>query len=90
LLSPVARIETVAGPEAWLETALRLSSQMRDTACVEESNLPAFVEAPAPADVRISSRTPNHLVADVVGQGPGPSFLAFNQTWDEGWRLTVD
>jgi uncharacterized membrane protein YfhO len=27
---------------------------------------------------------------DVDAKGPNPSFVAFNQTWDEGWRLTMD
>lgn len=94
LLSSVARVEIVHGPSDWLAAALRLGAEMRDTACVEADGLPdPRVAAPgpvAPATVRITGRAPNRLTAQVVGQGPTASFLAFNQTWDEGWRLAVD
>jgi uncharacterized membrane protein YfhO len=30
------------------------------------------------------------LAADVRVDGPGPSFLAIDQTWDNGWRASID
>ena len=90
LLSSVARLEAVSGASGWLSTALRLRDEMRDTACVDDPHLPSFSNPLPPADIRMASRAPNHLAAAVLGRGPAPSFVAFNQSWDEGWQLRVD
>jgi hypothetical protein len=90
LLSSVARLEAVSGAKGWLSAALRLRDEMLDTACVDDPHLPPFSNPLPPADIRMASRTPNHLAAAVLGRGPAPSFVAFNQSWDEGWQLRVD
>jgi len=84
------RVEIVDDDAGWLQAALRLGSEVRQAAIVDRRELPAFFNPPASATIRIKERTPMATVLDVDAQGPGPSFLAFNQTWDEGWRLTVD
>lgn len=90
ILSAVSRVEVAPDARAWLVTALRLREQMRDTACVDDPRLSALNGPPAPAEVHVTHRAPDSLAAEVLGQGPDPSFLAFNQTFDEGWRLTID
>jgi hypothetical protein len=40
--------------------------------------------------VQIRAHTPASLALEVTARGPGPSFVAVNQSWDQGWRLTVD
>ncbi len=85
-----ARVEIVHGIEGWLAAVRRLQAQARDSACVDDQRLASFPSSPSPAAVRILSRTPDSIAMDVEATGPNPSFLAFNQTWDEGWRLTID
>ena len=84
------RVEIVDDDAGWLQAALRLGSEVRQAAIVDRRELPAFFNPPASATIRIKERTPMATVLDVDAQGPGPSFLAFNQTWDEGWRATCD
>jgi hypothetical protein len=84
------RVEIVDGDAGWLQAALRLGSEVRQAAIVDRGELAAFSDPPAPATIRIKERTPVATVLDVDARGPGPSFLAFNQTWDEGWHATCD
>jgi uncharacterized membrane protein YfhO len=57
---------------------------------VDEASLASFSLPPSPAEVHVRSRTPDTISMDVDAKGPNPSFIAFNQTWDEGWRLSMD
>jgi hypothetical protein len=84
------RVEIVDGDAGWLQAALRLGPEVSQTAIVDRHELAVFSDAPAPALIRIKERTPVATLLDVDAQGPGPSFLAFNQTWDEGWQATCD
>ena len=90
LVFAAKRVEIVDGDAGWLEAVLRLGPETQQAAIVDRRELAAFLGPPAPATIRIKERTPVATVLDVDGQGPVPSFLAFNQTWDEGWRATCD
>ncbi len=83
-------VEIVHGAEGWLGAVRRLQGQARESACVDDESLSSFPLPPSPAEIRIRSRTPESIAMDVDGTGPNPSFVAFNQTWDEGWQLTID
>jgi len=85
-----AHVEIVHGTEGWLTAVRRLQGQVRDSVCVDDATLAKFASPPSPALVDVRSRTPESIAIDVDAKGPNPSFVAFNQTWDEGWRLTVD
>jgi hypothetical protein len=87
-----AHVEIVHGIEGWMAAARRLQGQARESACVDDANahLARFPWQPSPARVQVRSRTPDSLAMDLDAEGPSPSFVAFNQTWDEGWRLTID
>jgi hypothetical protein len=85
-----SRVEIVHGTEGWQAAVRRLQGQVRDSVCVDDAHLASFPTPPSPAKVQIRSRTPESIDMEVDAQGPTPSFLAFNQTWDEGWRLTID
>ena len=84
------QVEVVHGTEGWLAAVRRLRAHVRDAACVDDEYLASFPTPPSPAAVQVRSRTPDSIALDVEAKGPNPSFVAFNQTWDEGWRLTVD
>ena len=47
-------------------------------------------EQPSPARVRVVARTPVQFAMEVEAAGPAASFIAVNQTWDQGWRARVD
>jgi len=85
-----ARVELVRGGQEWVAAVRRLGREASDAACVEAEDLPSFPGAPSPAEVRMVERRPLHVHLDVDARGPGPSFVAINQTWDEGWRTTID
>ena len=82
-------VELVAGESGWIDAVARRGGAAGDTACVEARDL-AFAGEPSPADVRVVERTPLSAALEVIARGPGPSFVAVNQSWDEGWRLRVD
>jgi hypothetical protein len=84
------RVEIVEGGAGWVEAMVRLRDQAAHTACVDAAELATFPGPPAPADVRVAARTPAQALIEVAARGPAPSFLAINQTWDTGWRATID
>ncbi len=86
----VARVERVDGPDGWLQAVLRLRQEASVTACVDASGSPPFEGRPAAAQVVVGRRTPTRLELEVNAMGPGPSYVAINQTWDEGWRAALD
>jgi uncharacterized membrane protein YfhO len=57
---------------------------------VDASAMEPLGGPPAPATVTVADRTVGRVQLDVDGQGPGPSFVAINQTWDDGWQATID
>ena len=85
-----AHVEIVHGTEGWLFAVQRLRGQVRDSVCVDDASLAGFPLPPSPAEVQVRSRTPESIAMDVDAKGPTPSFVAFNQTWDEGWQLSMD
>ena len=86
----VETVQGVQGVEGWMAAVRRLRDQAGNSACVEASSLSSFPGQPSPAEVTVRSRTPDSIALEVEAKGPNLSFLAFNQTWDEGWRLTID
>jgi hypothetical protein len=86
-----SRVEVVSGADGWVAGVVRLGPQAAaDSACVEAADLPSFPGPPAPADVRLLERRPMRVRLEVEGRGPGPSFVAINQTWDPGWQASID
>jgi hypothetical protein len=69
---------------------LRLGPQAADGACVERADLAGFPARPDPARVVVRERRPMRLHLEVDARGPGPSFVAINQTWDSNWSATID
>jgi hypothetical protein len=86
----VARVAIVHGEAGWRDAVRRLGRDAANAACVEDTELAAFPERPSPARVRVATRTPMRVVLVVDAQGPEPSFVAVNQTWDDGWRALID
>jgi hypothetical protein len=91
-----ARVEMVRGETGWIETVRRLGEDVVHSALVDVSALPDPSGLPlgpgplAPAVVSIVDRAVGRIQLDVQGPGPGASFVAINQTWDEGWKATID
>ncbi len=90
LVFAAARVEAVRGVEGWEAAVRARGPATRETVWVDDERFAGLASPPAPAEVRIKWREPARIAIDVEGRGPGPSFLAWNQTWDEGWRLTLD
>jgi hypothetical protein len=83
-----ASVRRVADAGDWSATVARLGERVLSTALVESSDpLPPAVAPCAAAPIALE---PGRVVLDVTGAGPEPSFLALNQTWDDGWSATVD
>ena len=83
-------VEIVHGGEGWLAAVRRLGPAAARVACVDGMDLPAFSGVPGPATVAVIERRPMAVVLSVGAEGPGPSFIAINQTWDDGWHATID
>jgi hypothetical protein len=87
---PVHRTRVVDGPDGWLQAVRELGSEIPDVALIESGQAPAVPEQPSPARVRVVARTPVQFAMEVEAAGPAASFIAVNQTWDQGWRARVD
>jgi hypothetical protein len=90
VLFPLSRVEVVRGSMGYRDAVERLGDLAAETAIVDEQELATFPARPSPAKVEILERTPERLLARVEVETAGAAFLAFNQTWDEGWRARID
>ncbi len=86
----VQKVEIVRGGQGWMDAVARLGPAVADSALVDEAELQAFDGSPAAAEIQILDRRPQRLSLSIEGRGPGPSFVAVNQTWDDGWHATID
>jgi hypothetical protein len=84
------RVQPISADDAWVDAVVALDAGARDAVCVSRADLPEFPQAPAPARVAVASRAPGAAALDVDAAGPGPSFIAINQTWHPGWLAQVD
>ena len=82
-------VVAASGTEGWIETVTRLGATSAATAVLDRSDL-ASPRAVSGGAVRLERSGPGHLFLDVAAEGPEPSFVAVNQTWDPGWKATVD
>jgi hypothetical protein len=85
-----SRVEIVHGVRGWQDAVRRLGDEVVHTACVEDEELALFANPPGPAQLRFRRTSPQDFVIEVDAQGPNPSFVAVNQTWDPNWRVTLD
>ncbi|MGE5347093.1 MAG: hypothetical protein ACM3JH_14160 [Acidithiobacillales bacterium] len=90
LAFPAAAVERVDGASGWVEAVIRLGPAAARTVCLEESEATGVPASPSEGSVRVLSRSPVRIVLDVDTRGPEASFVAVNQTWDEGWVARVD
>lgn len=89
-VSCVDRVIAVGDARQWHAAAVRLGGSVRDAALVDDSRSTDLPKLVSPCLVTMGAATPVNLHARIAAQGPAPSFLAVNVTWDEGWRAVVD
>jgi hypothetical protein len=85
-----SRVEIVHGIDGWRARVAELGSEVTHTVCIEDDQLPAFTNRPGPAVLRAERTGPEDVSVEVDAQGPSPSFVAINQTWDPNWKVTLD
>jgi hypothetical protein len=85
-----SRVERVHGAEGWKEKVRQLGTEVARTACVEDDQMITLESLPSPAEVALSRSNPQALSMDILCHGPGPAYIAINQTWHPGWRATLD
>ena len=82
-------VRAARGEEGWRRAVSALGEAAASVACVD----PADGEIPASVSRGVAvvrERRPDSARIAVEVEGPAPAFLAVNQTWDPGWRATVD
>ena len=80
----------VRGAEEWSRTVVALGEAAASVACVDAAHAGALPTCLSGGDAAVRERKPGRVRIQVVAAGPDPAFLAVNQTWDPGWRATVD
>lgn len=83
-------VERIRGESDWVEAVVRLGPAAARTACLEESEADGVPRNPSAGELRLLQTSPGRVVFDVESRGPEASFVAVNQTWDEGWSALVD
>jgi len=91
-----ARVERVRGVDGWkaqvgqLGQLGQLGPDVASTVFVEDDQMQALEGAPSAATIKLARKSPMAFSLEVVAQGPGPAFVAINQTWDREWRARLD
>ncbi len=83
-------VGTVRGEDGWVEAVRRLGAPSARTALLDARDLPRPPEAVSPCAVEVARPAPTRIVLRVRAAGPDASFVALNQTWDDGWTLQLD
>jgi hypothetical protein len=85
----VEQVAVFRGDDDWPRAILRAKTPIPTTAFLDGAQ--GVAEGPmSPAVVRTLMRTPVQAVFAIHAAGPGTSFIAINQTWDSGWRASLD
>ncbi|MBK9088341.1 MAG: hypothetical protein IPL90_04530 [Holophagales bacterium] len=84
------RVVSLADEASWVGQVLGLGDEIPGTASVRREDAQGIPERPSPARVTMLEFSPGRMTLDVLAAGPQPSFIAVNQTWDEGWSAFVD
>jgi hypothetical protein len=84
------RVERVHGVQGWKDRIRELGEDVSTTVLVEDDQLEALNLPPSAAQIRLSRSGPMALGMEILTSGPGPAFVAINQTWHPGWRARLD
>lgn len=91
---PFAFLATEARPvrdaAEWSRTVVALGEGAATTACVDAAHAGALPSRLSGGGAAVIERRPGRIRIEVAAEGPEPALLAVNQTWDPGWRATVD
>jgi len=90
LASCVDRVVKFEKWEDWSDATLNAMMTSNSSFVVVQNGHPDLPDVPSPCTVDILSMTPTRLEFMVEAQGPRPSVVQLNQTWDSGWKLDVD
>jgi hypothetical protein len=85
-----SRVERVHGVAGWKAKVRELGQEAANAVCVEDDQMEPFAGTPSPAQIVIARKSPMAFDLEVSADGPGPAFVAINQTWDTGWQARLD
>jgi len=83
-------VERIHDERAWVEAVVRLGPAAERTVCLEESEADGVPPRPSGGELHLLESSPGRVLLAVESFGPESSFVAVNQTWDEGWSARVD
>lgn len=85
-----SRVERVHGVAGWKAKVKELGQASTNAVCVEDDQMEPWSGSPSSARIAIARRSPMAFDLEVVADGPGPAFVAINQSWDPGWQARLD
>lgn len=86
----VSRLVPASGEREWQDAARRLGPDVASTAIVDPADLGFAPGEVSKGRVELTESVPGRIAFDVEGAGPHATFVAVNQTWDDGWSLLLD
>jgi hypothetical protein len=86
----VSRLVSAPGERGWQDAARQLGGDVVSTAIVDPADTGFVPGEVSGGRIELTESIPGRIVFDVEGAGPHPTFVAVNQTWDEGWRSILD
>lgn len=84
------RVARAADRAAWTSVLRSLGAEASTAVVLSPDAAPNLAARPSPAGVGILARLANRSDLAVDVAGPGDAALGVNQTWDTGWRATID
>jgi hypothetical protein len=90
LVFGASRIARISHPDEWVRAVLEVGDDIARTVVLDGESARRLPERPSSVDVLALALRPGFVSIDVAAHGPLESVLAVNQSWDEGWSVTVD
>ncbi len=84
------RLVVVDGAGGWRKAVSSLGERAARAACVDAEEAQGLPLTVSSGRVAIRDRQPTSIRMEIDVDGPGPAFVAVNQTWHPGWRAAVD
>jgi hypothetical protein len=89
-VSCVETLVRVGSWDEWVEATAAALVRCEKSFAVTLRDVPGLPDSPSLCTLEVKKDSPEHLDLHMEVAGPDPAVLQVNQSWDPGWRATID